>query len=86
MNPNYKLINLSHSLLSTTKKCVQPTNKFVKRAPMFLIDYSTYSKNIKKQIQKTNIDVKIKNFDECKIEEIMSRTTKHEMKVHVKIK
>ncbi len=53
---------------------------------MFLIDYSTYSKNIKKQIQKTNIDVKIKNFDECKIEEIMSRTTKHEMKVHVKIK
>jgi hypothetical protein len=30
--------------------------------------------------------VKIKNFDECKIEEIMLRTTKHEMKVNVKIK
>jgi hypothetical protein len=30
--------------------------------------------------------VKIKNFDECKIEEIMLRTTKDEMEVHVKIK
>ncbi len=53
---------------------------------MLLIDYSTQCKSVKKQIQKTNIDVKIKNFDECKIEEIMLRTTKHDMKVHVKIK
>ncbi len=45
---------------------------------MFPIDYSTQCKSVKKQIQKTNIDVKIKNFDECKIKEIMLRTTKHE--------
>jgi hypothetical protein len=30
--------------------------------------------------------VKIKNFDECKIEEIMLTTTKPEMKIHLKIK
>jgi hypothetical protein len=43
------------------------------------------AKVLKKQIQKINIDVKIKNFDKCKLEEIMLRTTKREMKVHVKI-
>jgi hypothetical protein len=30
--------------------------------------------------------MKIENFDECKIEEIMLRTTKHEMKIYAKVK